>query len=149
MNLLPGIAYSNVNHAGTSLRQVINQLLSHSLPSSPNCKNIIVNEITADICMTGDEDKVLPVISELLSSVVSNARNGNIHITAEQFRDGVILEIQERNTYNGYALAYRVQSIEPQAAMLGGYITMKGKQQLVTTISFGFPNQVNAPSYDC
>jgi hypothetical protein len=148
MNLLPGTAYHGVNHAGTSLRHVINQLLSDSLPSSVNSKNIIVNEIAAEICMTANEE-VLSVISELLVSVVSNARNGKIHISAEQFKDGVILEIQERNTYNGYALAYRVQSIEPQAAMLGGYITMKGKQQLVTIISFGFPNQVSSPVYDC
>jgi hypothetical protein len=143
MNLLQGYtAYSSDNNAGTSLRQIVNGLLLDSMTdSSINSKNIIVNDITADIPMVADEGRVVPVISELLSSVLSNARNGNIHISAERYRDGVILEIQERNTYNGYALAYRVQSIEPQVNMLGGYITLKGKQQLVTTISFGFPNE--------
>jgi hypothetical protein len=148
MNSLANTAYSGVNNTGISLRQVVNNLLSDSLSSGGNSKNLIVNEITADICMIADQDKV-DVISELLISVVSNARNGNIHISAEQFRDGVILEIQERNNYNGYALAYRVQSLESQAAMLGGYITMKGKQQLVTTISFGFPNESGGINYDC
>jgi hypothetical protein len=149
MNYLSNAVHSGVDNTGTSLRLLVNRLVSDSLAPTVHNKSCIVNEVPADIRMIADEDKVMPVISELLTSVVANARNGNIHISAERFRDVVILEIQERNNYNGYALAYRIQSIEPQATMLGGYIRMKGQQELITTISFSFPNHAAVTSYDC
>jgi hypothetical protein len=139
MNYLSNAFHRGVDNTGTSLRLLVNRLMSDSLAPAVHTKSFIVNEVPADIRMIADEDKVMPVISELLTTVVANARNGNIHISAERFRDVVILEIQDRNNYNGYALAYSIQSIEPQATMLGGYIRMKGQQELVTTISFSFP----------
>jgi hypothetical protein len=48
--------------------------------------------------------------------------------------------MQERNNYNGYALAFSLKSIEAYAAMIGGNIGIKDPQKLVTTVSFSFPN---------
>ncbi len=126
--------------AGTSLRLLVNRLVSNSLTPAAHDKNHIVNEVPGELRMTADESKVAPVISELLATVVANARNGNIHISAEKCRGMLILEIQERNNYNGYALASSIKSIEPLARMIGGNISMSAPQQLVITISFSFPN---------
>ena len=149
MNYLSNAAAGGAQNTGISLRLLINRIISDSLAPAIQNKSFIVNEVPADIRMIADEDKIVPVISELLAKVVANARNGNIHISAERFSDVLILEIQDRNNYNGYALSYSVQSIESQAAMLGGYIRIKGEQKLVATISFSFPNHANAVVYDC
>ncbi|MEI9912695.1 MAG: hypothetical protein WDO71_25475 [Bacteroidota bacterium] len=136
----PGYAFENTNKS-TSLRSLINQLLRHSLNDMMrNSDSSVMNEIPAELCTITDESKVTPIIQELLATVVTNARKGRIRIRAEKFRDIVILEIQDQSNYNGYALDYSIRAIEPLARMVGGYISIKGQQQLETSISFSFPN---------
>ncbi|MDP4262280.1 MAG: ATP-binding protein [Bacteroidota bacterium] len=135
---------------GTSLQSLINHLLRHSLSDLlRQSDSSVMNEIPANLNLAIDENKVTPVIKELLTTVLNNARKGRIHIRADRFRDIIILEIEDQSNYNGYALEYSVRSIEPLARMVGGYISIKGKQQLDTTISFSFPNQETGLSYDC
>ena len=132
--------WAGVFNTKTSLQLLVNRLVSNSLAGIVRSKSIVVNEVLPEFFITADENKVTPVISELLTTVVANARNGRIYITAERFRDIIILQIQDRNNYNGYALACSIKAIEPQAAMMGGCINIKSAQQLVATISFSFPN---------
>src|SRR5256885_3432072 len=116
---------------GTSLQSLINHLLRHSLSELlRESDSSVMNEIPDDLRLAIDENRVIPVIKELLTTVLNNARKGRIHIRADKFRDIVILEIEDQSNYNGYALEYSVRSIEPLARMVGGYISIKGKQQL-------------------
>ena len=133
--------------AGISLQLLVNRLVSSSLVTALRNKISVVNEVPVDLKIFADETKVVPVIFELLTTVVANARNSEICISADRYRDIVILNIQDRNNYNGYALAFSIQSIEPRAAMAGGYISIKGPQQRVATISFSFPNHVVASDH--
>jgi len=128
-----------VPDSGTSLQLLVNRLVSNSLNGIARNKCIVVNEVPSDFRIAADETAA-PVINELLTTMVANARNGRIYINAQRFRDIMILEMQERNNYNGYALAFSLKSIEPQASMIGGNINIKGIQQLETTVSFSFPN---------
>lgn len=147
--LHPGYAFENPTH-NTSLKSLVNQLLRHSLNEMMrNSDSSVMNEIPAELCTVAKESKVTPVIQELLATVVTNARKGRIRIRAEKFRDIVILEIQDQSNYNRYALDYSIRAIEPLARTVGGYISIKGQQQLETTISFGFPNGETGLSYDC
>jgi hypothetical protein len=100
----------------------------------------MMNEVSESLIVEANQEKLASVMHSLLSSVLDNARNGEIHISAEKFRDIVILEIQDRNNYNGYALGCRLKSVEPEARRMGGDISVTGQQQLVATISFSFPN---------
>jgi hypothetical protein len=134
----------------TSLKSLINHLLRHSLDDTMrNSDSSVMNEIPAEVYLVADNNKVTSVIRELLATIVANARKGRIHIRAERFRDIVILEIQDQSNYNGYALDYSIRSIEPLARMVGGYISIKGQQQLETTISFSFPNVPATNNYEC
>lgn len=135
--------------AGTSLQQLVNSQVSELVTSSHKNRNIIINEITADVNLLADESRIAPVLEELLGAVIGNARNGRIYISAERFRDMITIEIEERNTYNGYALAYSIQALEPIARLAGGYIALKGQHQLTTKVSFSFPNIPGNFSYDC
>ena len=140
---------STIRKNGTPLRNLVNQLISDSLASAVEQKTLIVNEVSDSMYIDGEITSLGPVIGELLAAVISNSKKGRIHIHAERYSDMIILEIQDRNNYNGYALAYSLKSIEPMAAMVGGFITIKGQQQLETTISLSFPAYPNNHVYDC
>ena len=136
----PNTGWAGVFNTKTSLQLLVNRLVSNSLGAIVRSKSIVVNEVPGEFLITAGEHKLTPVISELLTTVITNARNGRIYINAERFRDIISLQIQDRNNYNGYALAFSIKTIEPQASMMGGCIDIKAAQQLVTTISFSFPD---------
>lgn len=127
-----------------SLQQLINNLVNDYRPAASRNNTQVVNEVRQEIALAASTQSVVAVMSDLLSTVVANSQNGEIHITAERFRDTVILEIQERNNNNGYALAFSVGAIEPNAHSFGGHIKINGPQKRVATISFSFPDQLVA-----
>jgi hypothetical protein len=134
------------NICGTqlSLQQLINNLVNDYRPAASRNNTQVVNEVRGEIALAASTQSVVAVMSDLLSTVVANSQNGEIHITAERFRDTVILEIQERNNNNGYALAFSVGAIESHAHSFGGHIKINGPQKRVATISFSFPDQAAA-----
>jgi len=135
---------------GISLQSLINHLLRHSLSDVlRSSDSAVMNEIPEKLYLAISETKVTPVIKELLTTVLSNARKGRIHIRADRFRDIIILEILDQSNYNGYALENSIRSIEPLARTIGGYISIKGNHQLETTVTLSFPNQETGLSYEC
>jgi len=143
-------SFADPSIPGTSLQSLINHVLRHSLSDLlRSSDSSVMNEIPEKVYLSVDEGKVQPIITELLTTILTNARKGRIHIRADRFRDIIILEIQDESNYNGYALENSIVSLEPLARMIGGYISIKGKHQLETTISFGFPNHSIHNDYTC
>jgi hypothetical protein len=125
---------------GTSLQQLVSTLVNSSLPAAIHNKTIVMNEVGQGVVLGIEKVKVIPILKELLDTVIMNSRHGEIHITAERYHGIVVLQIQERNNYNGYALAFSVSSIEPEAVEIGGHIAIKDPRARVATISFTFPD---------
>ena len=135
---------------GVSLQSVINHLLRHSLSEVlRSSDSSVMNEISSNLNLVVSENKITPVIQELLATILRNARKGRIHIRADRFRDIIILEVLDQSNYNGYALENSIRAIEPLARTIGGYISIKGNHQLETTVTFSFPNLENTLSYEC
>ena len=135
--------------SGISLQLLVNRLVS-SLPDAVAHNKIsIVNDVPRNLQMVADENKLTPVICELLTTVVANARNSQIHISAERYRDILTLNIQDRNNNNGYALDFSIMAIQQQVTEVGGSLSIQGKQQRVATVSFSFPNHAEIPEYSC
>jgi len=137
-------ATAGIFSIGTSLNLLVNHLVSNSQGEAFRNKVTVVNEVPHDIQMMADKAALIPIIEELLTTVVANGRNSRIHISAERYGDVVILNIQDRNSYNGYAMSFSVMSIEPQVNEVGGSLKIDGKQSRVATVSFSFPNLVAA-----
>lgn len=133
-------AFSTSLLPATSLRSLLNSMIRASEHLMRTNNTTVLNEVPNDIFLTAENDKKRTVLNELLKAVISNSRNSEICVTAERYRDLVILEIQDRNNFNGYALGFSIQSIEPEATSAGGYIHFKEQQKRVATISFSFPN---------
>lgn len=126
------------------LQQIVGNLLYDSLTAASHNKTEVSNEVGREIELSSNAGKAVMVIEEILRTVIGNSRNGEIHITADRYKDIVVLQVQERNNYNGYALAYSIGSIEPDAAAVGGHITIKGQRQKIATICFSFPSNLLA-----
>jgi hypothetical protein len=147
--LHPGFATSKAISDVTSLKSLINQLLRHTLNDVMRESNSsVMNEIPEELYIIADGRKIAPIIQKLLTAVIINARKGRIRIRAEKLVDVITLEIQDQSSYNGYALEFSVRQIEPLARMTGGYINIKGNQQLEFTVSFSFPDTEVTNSYD-
>lgn len=123
-----------------SLQAVINKLLKYSSEIARKNNTAIINSVQQGIYLKQENHKVIPVITELIETVVSNARNSEICITAERFRDLVILQVQDTNNFNGYALGFSLQSMENEALGAGAVIQFKNQQQRVATVSLSFSN---------
>lgn len=142
-NLLGG---DNANFASISLQLLLNNLLSN-LPETIALNKIIINNaVSSEFKMPVD---VVAVIDELLTTMVTNARNTRISITAEKFIDIVTLSFEDSNNYNGYALSFSLMAIEQQARFIGGDITIKGAQKRVATVSFSFPDTPVRTQHTC
>ena len=125
---------------GTSLTSLVDQLLRQAEPLALQSKSILVNEIEPAFFTAAPESVIRPVLEEILQSVLLVANHGRIHISAEKFGDSITLEFEERNNYNGYALAFRLCSVESLAREAGGYLSVKGEKSLLARISFCFPD---------
>ncbi|MBL7732411.1 MAG: hypothetical protein JNM88_14625 [Chitinophagaceae bacterium] len=135
----PNKALKSIGQPCISLQVLVSNMLRHSQPLAVRRNTIIENEVDNGFVLGGAMQKAIPVMRELLTTVVSNSRNGDIHISADRRNDQLVVEIQERNNYNGYALAFSVGSLAAEAAFAGAQIDINGPQQKVVTISFVFP----------
>jgi hypothetical protein len=132
----PGPPYQSTQ----SLQSLLNRMIKNSENLAIVSNSTVINEVAKDIVLADGNEKMLPILNELLRAVIGNSRNSQICLSAERFKDLVILEIQDRNNFNGYALGFSVQSIEPEVSNAGAYIHFKGERQRVATISFSFYN---------
>ncbi|HKO82625.1 MAG TPA: hypothetical protein VJU78_19600 [Chitinophagaceae bacterium] len=148
-NLVNGDSKTPANFTSISLQLLLNDLLSNLPEAIALNKIVIANEISSEFKTLADQSQVVPVIDELLTTVITNARNTCICITAEKFIDIITLSIEDRNNYNGYALSFSLMAIEQRARVIGGDITIQGAQKRVATVSFSFPDTLARKQYTC
>jgi len=127
-----------------SLNQLIRSLVENTQPLAIQHHTKVVNEVDGRLLLGEGALQLSSVLEELLDAVILNSREGDIHITADRFKDMVLLHIEERNNYNGYALSFSVGSLEPDAARIGGHISIEGERKKEATIQFSFPGQFAA-----
>jgi hypothetical protein len=126
--------------AHLSLHQLVNNFLKNTGSLVSLTSTTVVNEIASEVVLEQGKDKLIPILHDLLITVLAHSRNGDIHITADRYRDIIILSIEERNNYNGYALACSLNPVEVDALTIGGHISIKDPCKKVATVSFSFPN---------
>jgi len=131
--------FGGIIGTGNSLKQLVNSLVSNLSQEIGANKILVLNEIPAAFRIPPEQVKIISVIKELLTTVVSNARNTCISVTAEKYTDIIILNFEDQNNNNGYALSFSLIAIEQDARFVGGNIHIDGAQKRVATVSFSFP----------
>jgi hypothetical protein len=130
-----------------SLQLLLNDIV-RNLPETINQNKVFVeNEVSCDLKILADQCKVVSVINELLTTVLANARNTSILLTAEKTTGVVTLNIEDNNNFNGYALSFSLMLIGQHARFAGGDVSIRGAQQRVATVSFSFPDTPGIKRY--
>jgi hypothetical protein len=124
---------------GISVRKLISRLVSNLSQYAAVNKVFILNEVPDAFQIPEEQGRVIAVIKELLTTMASNGRNTCISVTAEKFTDTIILNFEDQNNNNGYALSFSLMALEQQARFAGGDISINGAQKKVATVSFSFP----------
>jgi signal transduction histidine kinase len=124
----------------TALQTLVERLIKNLLPVATRNNSFIVNDVSPKLCVGVDENAVMPVISGLLQSVINNARETSIRITAKEvYGKMVVVSVKDNNSYNTYGVACSLQDVVPMAQRIGGQLDISSEKQNVTTIAFRFP----------
>jgi hypothetical protein len=124
-----------------SLHLLINSAVGHLTGLISRNGVTIDNAVTADYMITLQQNKEAAVIYDMMAAMVANARNTTIRITAERFRDIMIVSAEDRNNFNGYALSFSLMPVQAEASMAGGVLSLRDVQKKVATVSFSFPDR--------
>ncbi|MGQ0738369.1 MAG: hypothetical protein ACT4OJ_04850 [Bacteroidota bacterium] len=126
------------------LQQLVDGLVGNSLPITMSRNSEVVNEVGRGVILQSVDYRLIGLVDELLTTVITNSRKGDIHISAEKRAQDLVLHIEERNNYNGYALSFSIGTMMGDAALMGGRIDISSPNKLVTVISLSLPGKMVA-----
>lgn len=139
MKTMNNITSTDDSKAKLSLYQLVSDSIKASTPGSQSKTNIR-NTVPPDLYVNMNEEIVASVISGLLQAVVSNATDGDIHVSAKElFGNTVKVFVKDNNCYNTYAVACGLQKMVPLAERIGGFLNITNQRQKITTVEFSFP----------
>jgi hypothetical protein len=122
------------------LHQLVDDILRTSAQESSENKKVIHNTIPDSLYVNANEEVITSVIEGLLDAVVSNATDGDIHVSAKElFGNTVKIFVKDNNCYNTYAVACSLQKMVPLAEQIGGFLNITNQRQKITTVEFSFP----------
>ncbi len=132
--------HTNYNSSGTGLQNLVDRLISTLSPVAVRNNSSIVNDIPSKLNIGSEEHTVISVINGLLRSVINNARESCIHISAKEMYGKIVtVSVKDSNSFNTYAIACSLQDIVPLAEKIGGHLDITSERKKVTTIAFRFP----------
>ena len=131
------VNYSSVK---TNLHEITDHLIKTLLPSATRNNNLIVNDISPGFVITRDERTIASVISGVIFSVINNARDSCIHVSAKKiYEKMMVITVKDSNSYNTYGIACSLQDVLPVAQEIGGDIDISNEHENITSIVFSFP----------
>jgi hypothetical protein len=129
------------NSTKLSLHKLVDDVIKVSSPDPAHCKSHIANNVPSNFYVNTNEDIVTTVIRGLLHAVITNAADGDIHISAKElFSNTIKVSVKDNNSYNTYAIACSLQNMVPLAEQIGGYLNIMNQKQKITTVEFSFPD---------
>lgn len=148
MRTTPLIVNSSACAAGTSVTSLVDQLLLSASVLAHQSRSVLTNDIEPAFFTAAPAARIRPVMEAILDALLLCARQGRIFITAERVGENIQVIFEERNNYNGYALAFRLCSVEPLAREAGGHLFVRGEKSLQARICFSFPDTASLPPSD-
>jgi len=124
------------------LHDLVDGLIKTILPVAVRNNTFIVNDVPAGLFIDVDANDLAGVISGLLRSVIHNAKESCIRISAnEMYGNTIVLSIKDSNSFNTYGVVCSLQNVVPLAQKIGGKPVISSQRQKITTIAFRFPIQ--------
>lgn len=125
-----------------SLYEMIERISGSLNQTAKSNKTHIVNNVSEEIFLQLEEDKVACVFSRLLNSVILHSRNSCVRISSKRFGNIVLLHLKDDGCVNYDSISDSLSEIQKQAERIGGFVGFTSYRNKLTTIAFSFTNQL-------
>ncbi len=124
----------------TGLYELASRLVNTFLDKASRNNSFFINEIPQDLLLDANPQMFASVLSGLLSTVVSFAKDSCIRLTAKTYGNVILLQVKDSNTFYKYSIDKEIEKLQPLAEKMKGSISVTSQRKKLTTITFGFPN---------
>jgi hypothetical protein len=123
------------------LHGLISRLMDSLLPLYVQRGNLVLNDISHDTMISGDEDTLAFVMGSMMKSAVMSTRNECIHIDSIQSNNHIIICIKGISNYFYQAISHKYREVQHMAALMGGTISLDNDAINGAHVSFSISNQ--------
>src|SRR6476469_6414819 len=121
------------SRTNVSLKKLVDDKIRKTTGTVNSTKIRISNTVSPEVYLNENEDIVGAVIEGMLTSMMTNAADGDIDISAKElFSNTIKLAVKDNNCYNTYAVACSLQSLVPLTERIGGYLNITNQRQKIT-----------------
>jgi hypothetical protein len=122
------------------LREMADSLTKSFLPLASRNQSFFVNDIPEDLYLGTNPAAISSILGDLLFSMISNAKDTCIQLTAKIYSDVILVHVKDCSTFNSYAVSSSLQRLQPLVERMGGFVNITSQRKKVTTVAFCFPN---------
>ncbi len=124
------------------LHHLVSKLENRLRPMASDRYTRIINEVPEKMLVSTNEGKLLMIMDKSLNTLVNGCYRDDIHITAKNFNNLVLIHMRNDHIINQEVLMEYLQPVNLIAAELGGCISISDLKG--TTISITFLNKLKA-----
>jgi hypothetical protein len=124
----------------STLQQLVGNLMQSFLPVASRNKNHFVNDIPDDLFIDTDQQLVASILSGMLSTIVKNAKDSCICLSAKIYGNVVLVHIKDYNNFSYSSVENNLQQLQPLAERVGGSVSVTSQRRNVATFAFSFTN---------
>jgi len=122
------------------LHEVVDQLVKTFTAKATSNKSYFVNEIPGHLQLRRDPQVISSVLSGLLTTVVSYAKDSCIQLSARLYGNIILVRVRNSGGLNINGIDSQLQTLLPLAERMRGSIGFTSQRNNITTICFGFSN---------
>ncbi|MBS1660710.1 MAG: HAMP domain-containing histidine kinase [Bacteroidetes bacterium] len=123
-----------------TLHRLVDQLLKGLQLLAMKRGNIVLNGISKDLMVSGDENLLAYVLWNLSMSAIESTKNECIHIGATVKAERTIIYLMGVGTYAYHTISHEYRKLQDAAEKLGGHICLEQDAVNGGSISFCLVN---------
>jgi len=122
----------------SKLNDVVDRLINTLLPKAYRNKSFFVNDIPDHLQLEQDSPVITSVLGGLLSTVISNAKESCIWLSAKIYGNVVLVHVKNSKGFSTHAMESQLQQLQTLAVKTRGTIGYTSHQSSITSLTFGF-----------
>jgi hypothetical protein len=136
----PGTQLKSIHltESNTSLRQLVNHVMTGLLPRNLQQKSFIINDVEKGMLVNNERNILAEVIRRLLSVSIAYTNDNCVHVSANLSGNTTWLNIKTNDTHHNPALTNSLRQVKLMTEKIGGCITVINNNISGTTLAFTF-----------
>jgi hypothetical protein len=122
------------------LHHLVDRLINNFSPAAVRNHNFFVNDIPQELPVEHNKEWVASVISGMIATIVNDARNKCIRLSAKKYGFVFVLEVHQKGCAANSPVNANLQQIQKLAEQIGGCLFVNIQDEEQAVMSFSFPN---------